>query len=103
MGMYDSIKPVLLVGPLEGNFLASFPSRMDCHHWCRYRFLPSRHHPSSYDDDLVRPSSTSLPWMLVARLSPRRVSSLSSRVLVPTFSVVWPVPVSCPSTIKCRS
>ena len=23
-GMYDSIKPVLLVGPLEGNFLASF-------------------------------------------------------------------------------
>merc|ERR1712225_115242 len=24
-GMYDSIKPVLLVGPLEGNFLASFP------------------------------------------------------------------------------
>ena len=22
--MYDSIKPVLLVGPLEGNFLASF-------------------------------------------------------------------------------
>lgn len=23
-GMYDSIKPVILVGPLEGNFLASF-------------------------------------------------------------------------------
>ena len=23
-GMYDSIKPVVLVGPLEGNFLASF-------------------------------------------------------------------------------
>ena len=23
-GMYDSIKPVLLVGPLEGNFIASF-------------------------------------------------------------------------------
>lgn len=23
-GMYDSLKPVLLVGPLEGNFLASF-------------------------------------------------------------------------------
>lgn len=23
-GMYDSIKPILLVGPLEGNFLASF-------------------------------------------------------------------------------
>jgi solute carrier family 25 (mitochondrial adenine nucleotide translocator), member 4/5/6/31 len=22
--MYDSLKPVLLVGPLEGNFLASF-------------------------------------------------------------------------------
>ena len=23
-GMYDSLKPVILVGPLEGNFLASF-------------------------------------------------------------------------------
>merc|ERR1711964_697856 len=36
-------------------FPCLLPSRMDCHHWCRYRFLPSRHHPSSYDDDFWSP------------------------------------------------
>ena len=38
-----------------------------------------------------------------ARLLPRKVLGLSSRVLVPTFSVVSLVPVCSPSTIRSNS
>lgn len=118
-GMYDSIKPVVLVGPLEGNFLASFLLG-----WCvttgagiasypldtiRRRMMMTsgevcKMSPfqgfSHVTDPFYRPSSTTVPSMPPARSSPPRVSPLSSRVLVPTFSVVLPVPVCCPSTTR---
>jgi hypothetical protein len=119
-GMYDSIKPVVLVGALEGNFLASFLLG-----WC----VTTGAGIASYPLDTVRrrmmmtsgevsetcsyyatpkltfsrPSSTSLPSMLSVRSSLLRVPGLSSRELAPTSSVVSQVPVSCPSTIKCSS
>lgn len=49
---------------------------------------------------VARPSSTSLPCTPLRRSLPRRVSAPSSRVLVPTFSVVLLVLVSCPSMTK---
>lgn len=51
-------------------------------------------------NEYSRPSSTRTPSTLVARSSPPRVSSLSSRVLVPTFSVVLPALVCSPSTTR---
>jgi hypothetical protein len=122
-GMYDSIKPVVLVGSLEGNFLASFALG-----WLvttgagiasypldtvRRRMMMTSGEVSSNCHILQicstctnpspRPSSTSPPSMPSRRSSPLRVSSLSSRVLVPTFSVVLPVPVCCPSMIRLSS
>jgi hypothetical protein len=121
-GMYDSIKPVVLVGPLEGNFLASFALG-----WAvttgagiasypldtvRRRMMMTSGEvcSSSYNplgiqnaNSLSRPLSTSPPSMPSRRSLPLRASSLSSRVLVPTFSVVLPVPVCYPSTTRLSS
>lgn len=124
-GMYDSIKPVLLVGPLEGNFLASFllgwtvttgagiaSYPLDT---VRRRMMmtsgevrillsiPSTIHRYIISNKLCRPSSTLLPSMLPARSWLRRVSAPSSRVLVPTSSVVLPVLVSSLSTTRSSS
>jgi len=120
-GMYDSIKPVVLVGNLEGNFLASFllgwtvttgagiaSYPLDT---VRRRMMMTSGEVSqirisrvvTLANILFRPSSTSLPSMPHAKSSPPRVSSLSSRVQVPTSSVVLPVQVSCPSTTRSSS
>ena len=120
-GMYDSIKPVVLVGPLEGNFLASFllgwtvttgagiasypldtirrrmmmtSGEVSRTTMSRLRSLKTGTNSSH------RPSSTRVPSTPADRSSPLRVSSLSLRVLVPTFSVVSPVLVCCPSTTR---
>lgn len=107
-GMYDSIKPVLLVGPLEGNFLASFLLGWTVTTGAGIASYPldtirrrmmmtsgevSLHRPlglslASTNLRLCRLSSTSLPWMPADRSLPGKVSGPSSRVLVPTFSVV---------------
>ena len=124
-GMYDSLKPVVLVGPLEGNFLASFLLGWSVTTGAGIASYPldtvrrrmmmtsgevSRNSPVRFcyswidaDFPIYRPSSTSPRSMLPPRSSPRRVSVRSSRVLVPTFSVVSPVLVSCPSTTKSSS
>jgi hypothetical protein len=117
-GMYDSIKPVLLVGSLEGNFLASFALGWAVTTGAGIASYPldtvrrrmmmtsgevssNRHIPlTQIINPVHRPSSTSPPSMPSRKSSPLKVSSLSSRVLVPTFSVVLPVPVSCPSTTR---
>lgn len=118
-GMYDSIKPVLLVGALEGNFLASFALG-----WavttgagiCSYpldtvrrrMMMTSGEVRIAYTTiqnllltlDFPRPSSTSRPSTLADRSLPRRASGPSSRVLVLTFFVVLLVLVFCPSTTR---
>lgn len=124
-GMYDSIKPVVLVGPLEGNFLASFllgwtvttgagiaSYPLDT---IRRRMMMTsgevsklsiKYHSILFGqetNEFNRPSSTSPPSMPPARSSPPRASSPSSRVPVPTFSVVSPVLVCSPSTTRCSS
>jgi len=117
--MYDSIKPVVLVGNLEGNFLASFALG-----WCvttgagiasypldtiRRRMMMTSgevsfpeftHMTFQVTNKIFRPSSTSPHSMLSRRLSLLKVSALSSRVPEPTFSVVLPVLVCCPSTTR---
>lgn len=118
--MYDSIKPVILVGPLENNFLASFLLG-----WCvttgagiasypldtvRRRMMMTSGEVSKIKipmllyttviNKLYRPSSTSPPSMLSPRSLLPKVSAPSSRVLVPTFSVVSQVPVCFPSTTR---
>jgi len=123
-GMYDSIKPVVLTGKLEGNFLASFALG-----WCvttgagiasypldtvrRRMMMVSYYHPLAavrcpVTDNIhcrlpVRPSSTSPPCTPSPRSSRPRVSSRSSRAPVPTSSVVLLVPVCCPSTTRSSS
>ena len=119
-GMYDSIKPVVLVGPLEGSFAASFLLG-----WA----VTTGAGIASYPLDTIRrrmmmtsgevrkktfycrfgqtltscrPSSTSLPSMLVSRSSPRRVLGHSLRALVPIFSVVSLVLVCCRCTTSSR-
>ena len=121
-GMYDSIKPVLLVGPLEGNFLASFllgwtvttgagiaSYPLDT---IRRRMMMTSGEVSTSNgfelfflliSILSRLLSTRDLWMLAAKSLPRKVSSLSLRVLVPIFSVVSPVLVCSQSTIKLSS
>ena len=118
--MYDSIKPVLLVGTLEGNFLASFMLG-----WAvttgagiasypldtvRRRMMMTSGEVSSSNVSFCvakvanlfrsRPSSTSHPWMLPVKSLLLRVSGRSSRVPVLTSSVVSLVLVSCPCTTK---
>lgn len=114
--MYDSIKPVLLVGPLEGNFLASFllgwavttgagiaSYPLDT---VRRRMMMTSGEVCTIDILYLRyklirrcrPSSTRALWTLPRRFSLLKVSDHSSRVLVPTFSVVSPVLVCSPST-----
>ncbi len=121
-GMYDSIKPVLLTGTLEGNFLASFllgwavttgagiasypldtirRRMMMTSGEVRTR-LPS---PLISADLLTlscRLSSTSPPWMLVAKSSLMRAFDLCSRVLVPISSVELPVPVCFLYMTRCN-
>lgn len=91
-GMYDSIKPVLLVGPLEGNFLASFllgwtvtTGAGVCSYpldTIRRRMMMTSGEVSGAsflpcDVELMnrqnRPSNTSPPLMPVARLLPLKV------------------------------
>ena len=121
--MYDSIKPVLLVGPLEGNFLASFllgwtvttgagiasypldtirrrmmmtsgeVSKM-------IRTFPYTKRLETLMIPFCRLSSIARLWMLDARLLPRKVSDLFSRVLVRTFFVVLLVLACYLSTTK---
>ena len=112
-GMYDSLKPVLLTGNLEGNFLASFLLG-----WV----VTTGSGLASYPLDTVRrrmvwiallieanffrwwlpekPSSTLHPSKLSTKSLLRRVSAHCSRVQAPTFSVVSPVLVSSRYTIK---
>ena len=121
-GLYDSIKPVLLTGSLEGNFLASFGlgwavttgagiasypldtirrrMMMTSGEVCTARESYQSSSPRTSANNNCRPSSTSLPSMPVARSLPRRVSSHSSRALEPTSSVVLLVPVCSPSTTR---
>jgi hypothetical protein len=123
-GMYDSIKPVLLVGPLEGNFLASFllgwvvttgagiasypldtirrRMMMTSGEVCRPFFfffffleIPLCRKLNSF---LFRPSNILAPWTLPARFLLLRVFDRSSKVPVPTSSVVLQVPVCSQST-----
>lgn len=89
-GMYDSIKPVLLVGSLEGNFLASFMlgwavttgagicsypldtvrrRMMMTSGEVGFRFLQ----PYTLVNHCDRLSSTSHPWMLLVKSSLKRV------------------------------
>ena len=119
-GMYDSIKPVLLVGPLEGNFLASFllgwtvttgagiaSYPLDT---IRRRMMMTSGEVSNDVAPFTswfwrltmppRPSSTSPRPTLPVKSSRRKVSSHFSRVPVPISSVVSPVLVCSPSTIK---
>lgn len=118
--MYDSIKPVLLTGSWEGNFLASFllgwavttgagiaSYPLDT---VRRRMMMTSGEVSSQPYSGVlgfkllilrcRLSSTSHPWMPPAKSSPTRVSDRCSRVLVPTFSVGLLALVCFPSTIR---
>ena len=114
-GMYDSIKPVLLVGPLEGNFLASFllgwavttgagiaSYPLDT---IRRRMMMTSGEVCRTSETLPFPeltlarlSNTPAPGTLLARSTPLKVSGRSSRVLVQTFSVVSQVPVCSQST-----
>jgi Mitochondrial carrier protein len=116
-GMYDSIKPVLLVGALEGSFIASFMLG-----WAvttgagiasypldtiRRRMMMTSGEVSDSTlacvgkaNVLLRLLNTRVLWMLHARSWLRKASDRSSRVLVPTFSVVSPVLVCSLSTIK---
>jgi solute carrier family 25 (adenine nucleotide translocator) protein 4/5/6/31 len=90
-GMYDSIKPVLLVGPLEGNFLASFllgwtvttgagiasypldtiRRRMMMTSGEVIQLLSNIRTRASLT--LTRLSNTRARWMLVAKSSPKKV------------------------------
>lgn len=119
-GLYDSIKPVLLVGPLEGNFLASFllgwgvttgagiasypldtirrRMMMTSGEVCTGPFPVEQ-----ISDRNRRLSSTRAPSMLPSRSWLLRVSDPSSRELVPTSSVVSLVPVCSPSMTVCYS
>ena len=115
-GMYDSLKPVVLIGALEDNFLASFllgwtvttgagiaSYPLDT---IRRRMMMTSGEVSlpfqcNSNLTIVRPSNTRVPSMLVVKLSLPRVSDHYSRVQVPTFSVVLPVPVCSPSTTRC--
>ena len=120
-GMYDSIKPVLLVGPLEGNFLASFllgwtvttgagiasypldtirRRMMMTSGEVSLTTISTRKMSSKTNALCYRPSSTSHPSMQPDRSSPRREPSRSSRVPVPTSSVVSPAPACSRSTTK---
>ena len=122
-GMYDSLKPVVLIGALEGNFLASFllgwtvttgagiaSYPLDT---IRRRMMMTSGEVRNIDTTSLcpifsksmmlisyRPSNTSPLLMPVARSSQRKVSGLSSKVPEPTFCVVLPVLVSFPSTTK---
>ena len=117
-GMYDSIKPVVLVGALEGNFLASFllgwtvttgagiaSYPLDT---IRRRMMmtsgevriPIMFRNGSNANITYRLSNISLPLMLPPKSSRKRVSALCSRVPVPTSSVVWRVLVCSQSTIR---
>ena len=117
-GMYDSIKPVLLVGPLEGNFIASFllgwtvttgagiaSYPLDT---IRRRMMMTSGEVSRVMSHVSRgrlltfkrPSNTSPPWMLVVRSLLKRVSDLCSKVLVLISSVVLLALVCFQSTIK---
>jgi hypothetical protein len=115
-GMYDSIKPVLLVGPLEGNFLASFMLGWGVTTGAGIASYPldtirrrmmmtsgevcisSRIRRTNFNH-FRRLSNTRALSMLPRRSWPLRVSDHSSRVLVPTSCVVSLVPVCSPSTI----
>ena len=118
-GMYDSLKPVLLVGPLEGNFLASFLlgwSVTTGAGICSYPLDTIRRrmmmtsgevsYPWQFSNrdaitkNCVRLSSTSHPWTPVAKSLPLRVLDLYSRVLVLISSVVSLVLVCFRSTIR---
>lgn len=120
-GMYDSIKPVLLVGSLEGNFLASFllgwtvttgagiaSYPLDT---IRRRMMMTSGEVRTFipffgEAPLIvraRPSSISHPWTLVVRLSLPRVYGHCSRAPVPTFSVVLLGLVCYQSTTKFNS
>ena len=119
-GMYDSIKPVVLVGALEGNFLASFllgwtvttgagiaSYPLDT---IRRRMMMTSGEVRQYLVVLVnefntnillfRLSNTSLLLMLLARLSRKKVCALCLKALVLTFSVVSPVLVCFQSMIR---
>lgn len=104
-GVYDSLKPVVLTGPLEGSFLASFglgwgvtigaglaSYPLDT---IRRRMMMTSgggvHYKSMFDAGsqvkvFCRISSTNIHRII--RLLPKRVPSPCSRVLVPTFCVV---------------
>lgn len=126
-GMYDSLKPIVLVGPLEGNFLASFllgwsvttgsgiaSYPLDT---VRRRMMMTSGEvsitlpwwnpfsPRSVTNVVLinRPSSTPLPSTASARLSLRKAPSLSSRVLLLTSFVVSLVLVCSPSTTRSSS
>jgi len=119
-GMYDSIKPVLLVGPLEGSFLASFllgwsvttgagiaSYPLDT---VRRRMMMTSGEvsrlckPLTVCEPLLIPSnrllSTSPQWTLLVKLSLPKVSDLCSRVLVLTSSAVSLVLVYSQSTTR---
>lgn len=100
-GLYDSIKPVLLVGPLEGNFLASFLlgwtvttgagiASYPLDTIRRRMMMTSGEVRRTFDRNLriicinllfARLSSTNPPWMLGAKSLPRKALSLYSRAL----------------------
>lgn len=118
--MYDSIKPVVLTGSLEGNFLLSFllgwtvttgagiaSYPLDT---IRRRMMMTSGEVSSSSLSSLpcskllnlrcRLSNTSRLWMPLAKLSLLKVLALCSKVLVPTFSVVLLVLVCFPSTTR---
>ena len=117
-GMYDSLKPTLLVGPLEGNFLASFMLGWGVTTWCWYCFLSSRHYPSSHDDDVWRGTYHTCPLRSLSLIPSQAVKyngsmdaarkifaaegirSFFKGAAVPISSVVSQVLVCSPSTIK---